>query len=130
MYDQPNEFVYLGENAHHNADLSIEVDRRIRNAWCSFRKYPLELCDRPSALLELKIRMLRAEVLETILYGYVTWSPRACHHETLRRAHHSLLTRCVGRRKHNRADPPFSYLEKLIKTENESIEATLRRRRI
>ena len=36
VYNQTNEFVYLGGNVNHNADLSIEVDRRIRNAWCSF----------------------------------------------------------------------------------------------
>ena len=96
VYNQTNEFVYLGGNANQNADLSIEVDRRVRNAWCSFRKYTLELYDRPSAPLELKIRMLRAELLETMLYGYVTWSPRACHYDTLRRAHHRFLTRCIG----------------------------------
>ena len=32
VYSQMNEFVYLGGNVNHNADLSIEVDRRIRNA--------------------------------------------------------------------------------------------------
>ena len=37
LYNQTNEFVYLGGNVNHNAGLSIEVDRRIRNAWCSFR---------------------------------------------------------------------------------------------
>ena len=64
MDNQTNEFVYLGGNVNHNnTDLSIEVDRRIRNAWCTFRKYTLELYDQPSALLELKIRMLRAEGL-------------------------------------------------------------------
>ena len=104
VYNQTNEFVYLGGNVNHNADLSIEVDRRIRNAWFSFRKYILELYDRPSAPLELKIRMLRAEVVETMLYGCVAWSPRACHYDTLRRAHHRLLTDCIGWRKHNRAD--------------------------
>ena len=71
VYNQTNEFVYLGGNVNQNADLSIEVDRRIRSAWCSFRKYTLELYDRPSAPLELKIRMLRAEVLETMMYGCV-----------------------------------------------------------
>ena len=89
VYNQTNEFVYLGGNGNHNANLSIEVDRRIRNAWCSFRKYTLKLYDRPRAPLELKIRKLRAEVLETILYGCVTWSLRTCHYDTLRRAHHS-----------------------------------------
>ena len=31
MYNQTNEFLYLGGNVNHNADLSIDVDRRIRN---------------------------------------------------------------------------------------------------
>ena len=31
MYNQTNEFVYLGGNVNHNADLLIEVDQRIRN---------------------------------------------------------------------------------------------------
>ena len=43
VYNQTNEFVYLGGNVSHNTDLSIEIDRRIRNAWYSFRKYTLEL---------------------------------------------------------------------------------------
>ena len=130
VYNQTNEFVYLGGNVNHNADLSIEVDRRIRNAWCSLRKYILKPYDRPSAPHELKIRMLRAEVLETMLYGCVMWRPRACHYETLRRAHHRFLTRCIGWRKHNRADHSSSYLDTLMKTGSESIETIMRRRRI
>ena len=94
VYKQTHDFVYLGGNVNHHADLSIEIDRRKRNAWCSFRTYSLELYDQPSAPLELKIRMLEAEVIKTMLYGCVTWSPRASHYDTLRRAHHSFLTRC------------------------------------
>ena len=96
VYSQMSEFVYLEGNVSHNAGLSIELDRRIRIECCSFLKYILELYDRPSAPLELKIRMLRAEALETMLYGFVTWNPRACHYDTLRRAHHRFLTRCIG----------------------------------
>ena len=77
VYNQTNKFVYLGRNVNHNADLSIEVDRRIHNACCSFRKYTLELYDRPSAPLELKTRMLRAEVLETGCYTAVPRGARA-----------------------------------------------------
>ena len=131
VYNQTNEFVYLGGNVNHNADLSIAIDGRIRNSWSSFRKYTLELYDRLSAPLELKIWMLRAEVLVTMLYGCVTRSPRAYHYDTLRRAHHRFLIRCIGWRKHNRADHPISYLDTFItKTGSESIDATLRRRRI
>ena len=32
VYNQTNEVVYLVENVNHNADLSIEADRRISNA--------------------------------------------------------------------------------------------------
>ena len=107
VYNQTNEFLYLGGNINYNAELSIEVDRRIRNAWCSFRKYTLGLYDRRSAPLELKLRILRAEVLETMLYGCVPWSPRACHYDTLCRAHHRFLTRCIGWRKHERDDHAY-----------------------
>ena len=96
VYNQTNEFVYLGGNANHNTDLSIELNRRIRNAWCSFRKYTLELYDRPSALLQIKNRMFRAEALEKMRYGCITRSPRACHYDTLRRAHHIFLIRCTS----------------------------------
>ena len=33
VHNQTNEFVSLGGNVSRNTDLSIEVDRRIRNAW-------------------------------------------------------------------------------------------------
>ena len=92
VYKQTHDFVYLGGNVNHHADLSIEIDRRIRNVWCSFRTYFLELYDQPSAPLELKIRVLKDEVIEAMLSGCVTWSPRACHYDMLRRAHHSFLT--------------------------------------
>ena len=75
--------------------------------------------------------MLRAEVLETMLYDCVTWSPRACHYDTLRQVRHRFLTRCIGWRKHNCANDPISYLDNTpIKTGSENIEATLRKRRI
>ena len=45
-------------------------------------------------------------------------------------SHHRFLTRCICWRKHNRADYPILYLDTLIKTGSESIEATLRRRRV
>ena len=64
VYNQTNESVYLGGDVNNNDDISIEVDRRIRNAWCSFRKYTVELYGQTTAPLELKIRMLKADVLK------------------------------------------------------------------
>ena len=128
MYKQTHDFVCLGGGVNDDADLSIEVDRRIRNAWC--RKYSLQLYGRSSAPLELKIRMLKTEILETMLYGCVTWSPRSCHYDALHRAHQTPLTRCIGLRNHSRTHHPISYLDTLVKTGSESIDATLRKRRI
>ena len=65
-----------------------------------------------------------------MLYRCVDWSPRACHYGTLHRACHSFLTRCIGWRKNNRVDHPIFYLDMLIKAGSESMEATIRRRRI
>ena len=128
VYNQTNEFVYLRGNMNQSADLSIEVNRRIHNAWCSFRKYTLELYNQPSAPLEIKIRMLRAEVLGKMLYGCVTWNPPACHYDTLRQPQHSFLIRCTGWRKNNRTDLSIFYLDTLMKTGSESIEAIMLRR--
>ena len=88
VYNQTNGFVYLEGDVNHNADLSIEVDQCIRNVCRSFQKYTLNLYDQPSALFEIKIR-----ILETILYGCVTWTPCACHYNALLRARHSFLAR-------------------------------------
>ena len=129
VYNQTDEVVYLGGNVDNDTDLSIQVDRRIRNAWCRFRMYTFELYDQPSASLELKLRMLRAEVLETVRCG-VTWSLRACHYDTLHRAHHSFLTHYIDWRKNNRTDHTISYLDTLMKTGSESIGEIRHRRRI
>ena len=126
---QTNELEYLGGDVSHNADLSIEADLRIRNAGRSFRKYALELYDRPSAPLEIKFRMLKAEVLEIILqYGCVTSSPRACYYDMLHQAYHSFLTLCIGCRKNIRTNHLISCLNTLIETGSESIDAIMRRR--
>ncbi|MEO1413614.1 MAG: hypothetical protein AAFW73_27335, partial [Bacteroidota bacterium] len=74
----------------------------------------------PLTEIFLRVWMLKAEVLETMLYGCVTWSLCGCHYDTLRRAHHSFLTRCIGWRKRTRTDHPISYLETLVKTGSES----------
>ena len=83
VYKQTHEFVYLGGMSTTTSTCPSR-STGIRNAWCSFRKYSLELDDRPRAPLELKIWILKAEVLEAMLYVCVTSSPRACHYDTLR----------------------------------------------
>ena len=89
---------------------SRSIGAYIRSAMCSFREYALELYDRPSSSLELERRMLRTEALKAMLYGCV-------YDNTLRRAHHSFLPRCIVWRKTNRTDHhSISHLEKALMT--------------
>lgn len=72
MYKKALDFVYPEREVNHDADLSIEICRCIRNAWCSCFNCALERYDLPKPPLELRIRMLKVEVLETKLYSCVT----------------------------------------------------------
>ena len=76
VYKQTAKFVYLAATVCENADLTVEINRRVLLANLCFRRYGLPLYDQPTAPLRLKVRMLKAEVMETMLYGCVTWSPR------------------------------------------------------
>ena len=95
----PIQFVYPGATVCKNADLTAEISRRVLLANLRFRRYSLPLYDQPTPSLRLKVRMLKAEVMETMLYACVTWSPTVVHLAILRTARHRLLLRCIGRKK-------------------------------
>ena len=90
----------------------------------------MEIYDRPGVRLRLNVRLLKAEVVETLLYGCMTWSPNKPDYDRLRRVHHSMLLRCLGWRKRKHDDHTLSYADALAKTASESIEAMVRKRRI
>ena len=108
-----------------------EVTRRLQKAWAHIGRYNTEMFARPGVRLRLKMRLVKAEALETILYGYVTWSPKpADFYLRLRKHHHSMLLRYLGWRKRKREHHTLSYARALIKTDSEGMEATVHRRRI
>ena len=90
----------------------------------------MEIYDRAGVHLRLKERLLKAKLVETSLYGCMTWSPNKPDYDRLRRVHHSMLLRCLGWRKRKRYDHTLSYADALAKTASESIEAIVRQRRI
>ena len=53
-----------------------------------------------------------------------------CLYDTLHQVHYSSPTRNIGWHKNNRPNHPISYLDTLIKTGSENIEAIIRRWRI
>ena len=77
--------------------------------------------------LQLKVRLLKAEVVETLLYGCMTWSPNKPDYDRLRRVHRSMLLRCLGWRKLKRDDHTLSYADALAQTDSESTEAIVRK---
>ena len=112
-------------------NLSDEIDRRIRAGWMGFKRYKRDLYDRPKAsLLPLKARMVRSEVVEALLYGCVTWIPLKGHYAKLRTTHHRMLLRVLGAWCKSPNKRILSYKDALQRTQCESIEATVRTRRL
>ena len=127
VYKQTIEFVYLGGAITAYRDRSIEITRRLQRAWACFQRYKMEIYDRPGVRLRLKVRLLKAEVVETLhYYGCMTWSPNKPDDDSLRRVHHSMLLRCLGWRKRKRDRHTLSYADALAKTASESIGAIVR----
>ena len=115
-YHQVHQFVYLGDLITEDADVTRDINRRTKIAWGCFRKFSTELFDRPSASLRLKARLLKAEAMETLLYGCMTWAPRNAHYRQLRTTHHKLLLRVIGYHRVYGTHRKMSYAKALKKT--------------
>eukprot|EP00752_Nemacystus_decipiens_P010711 g9538.t3 len=129
-YAQTTEFRYLGGLVNEQGDLTREINHRSKAAWACFKRYKTELFDRPGAPFGLKVRLLKAEAVEALLYGCVTWSPRRDHYRLLRTTHHQLLLRVIGHRRERGTHRQLSYAQALKRTGCQSVEATIRQRRL
>ena len=78
----------------------------------------------------LKVRMLKAEVLETLLYGWMTWTLGREHYAKLWTVHHQPLLRTIGFSRRQRSDHVLSYPKALKKTQCESVETIVRNWRL
>ena len=121
-FRQSTQFLHLDGIIFENHDLWLEVERRIGLMWACFKRFGPELYDRTTAPLSLKVRMRKAEVIETLLYGCVTWTLSEQHFARLRPAHQVLL-RVIGFQRRQRTDSTtLSYAKALKETRCESIE--------
>ena len=131
VYKQTDTFVYLGGTIRQDGSMDAEIAGRVSRAKNCFRRNSQSVYDRRGINLRLKVRLLQAEVVETLLYGCVTWNLKPAHYAELRAAHHYFLLRCIGWRKRKRTDRNMSYAEALLRAGcAESIEATVRKRRL
>ena len=129
-YHQVHQFIYLGGLITEDADITRDINHRTKIAWGCFRKFSTELFDRPNAPLRLKARLLKAEAMEALLYGCMTWVPRNAHYRQLRTTHHKLLLRVIGYHRVHGTYRKMSYAKALKKTGSQSVEATIRQRRL
>ena len=116
------QFLYLGGLVDASADIMPEVKRRIRLAWACHNRFKRELYDMEDAPFTLKVCMLKAEVMETLLYGCVTSTLGQEHFPELRTAHHNLLLRIIGLQRRQHTDHFMSYAKALKKAQCESVE--------
>ena len=94
--------------------------------WACFKQFGPELHDRKTAPISLEVRMLKAEVIEILLYGFVTWTLGADHFGKLRTVHHRVLLRVIDFQRRQRADnTTLSFAKALKNTRCESIETTI-----
>ena len=61
------------------------------------KKNAVQLYDRPTVPLDLNVRMVKAEAVEALLYGSLTWTLRQEHYKELRTVHHRVLLRIIGK---------------------------------
>ena len=129
-YAQTAQFRYSEDLVNENGELTQEINHRSKAAWACIRRFSRELFDRPRAPWRLKVRLLRAEAMEALLYGCMKCPPRRDHYRLLRRAHRRLLLRVIGYRREHGTYRQLSYAQALNKTECQSVEVTIRQRRL
>ena len=74
----------------------------------------------------LKVRMLKAEVVETLLYGCVTCTLGQEQFPELQTAHHKLLLWSIAFQRRQRTVHLMPYAKALKKKQCESVETTIR----
>ena len=76
------------------------------------------------------MRTLNAEVMQTLLYGCVTWTLGQEQFAELQTTHHGRLLRIIGSQRRQRTDHLMSYAKALKKAQCERVETTIRKGRL
>ena len=129
-YKQVQPFTYLGGAVTETPDMSVEIARWTCAYWMRTRRYLRELYHQPKVALSLKIRMVKAEAIKVLLYGCSTWTLHQEHYAKLLTVHRRVLLRIIGTQRKRPDHRVTSYNRALEITRCESIDTTLRTRRL
>ena len=130
-YKRTAKLVYLGAPVCENADLTVEINRHVLLANLLYVSDGMVVYCTTSPRHRSGSKYGCSEVMETMLYGCVTWSTTVAHLAILCTAHHRFLVRCIGwKTKRRDGYHMLSYADALAKTGCENVETTVRKRRI
>ena len=80
-------FTYLGSTLSRTATIDDEINNRISKASCAFGRLRKKVWERRGISLETKLKVYRAVVLTTLLYGSETWTVYRRHDKQLNHFH-------------------------------------------
>ncbi|XP_015780242.1 PREDICTED: uncharacterized protein LOC107358129 [Acropora digitifera] len=86
-------FTYLGSTISRTATIDAEINKRISKASSAFGRLSEKVWERREISLENKLKVYRAVVLTTLLYGSETWTVYRRHEKLLNHFHLRCLLR-------------------------------------
>ena len=91
-----DKFTYLGSTLSRNVVIDDKVDARLAKANSAFGRLNKSVWNRRGITLETKIKVYRAAVLTTLLYGSETWTVYRRHAAKLNHFHTTHLRKLLG----------------------------------
>ena len=91
-----DKFTYLGSTLSRNVTIDDEVQCRLAKASAAFGRLSQKVWNRRGIRLETKIKVYRAAVLTTLLYGCESWTVYSRHSRKLNHFHTVCLRRIMG----------------------------------
>ena len=113
-------FSYLGSCLSSNADLDAEIQARLNSASGAFGRLRTRVFDNRDIYINTKIKVYRAIILPSLLYGSEAWTTYSRHLKSLEKYHQRCLRRILNIKWQDRRTNS-SVLEEAFVTSIESI---------
>ena len=91
-----NKFTYLGSTLSQNVTIDNEVDHRIARASAAFGRLGAKVWNRRGISIETKLKVYKAVVIPTLLYGSESWTVYARHAQKLNHFHTTSLRKILN----------------------------------
>ena len=91
-----DKFVYLGSSLAQNANIDSEVTARIAKASAAFGRLREKVWSRRGIRLQTKLKVYRAAVIPSLLYGSETWTVYSRHAKQLNHFHTVCLRKLLN----------------------------------